>query len=150
MGEFGLSSDAFGPGEEIPRRHACDGEDVSPALFWRDPPAGTRSLALIVEDPDAPRGTFTHWLAWNIEPVAAGLGQGESAPAEGRNDFGIGGWSGPCPPPGPGPHRDFFRLHALDVRLDVGFRAGRRELDRALAGHVLATAELMGRYERSA
>ena len=148
MGEFGLSSDAFGPGEQIPRRHACDGEDVSPALSWRDPPTGTRSLALIVEDPDAPRGTFTHWLAWNIEPVAGGLGQGEPAAAEGRNDFGIGGWSGPCPPPGHGPHRYFFRLHALDARLDVGFRAGRRELDRALAGHVLGAAELMGIYER--
>jgi Raf kinase inhibitor-like YbhB/YbcL family protein len=148
VGEFGLSSDAFGQGEEIPRRHACDGEDVSPALSWRDPPAGTRSLALIVEDPDAPRGTFTHWLAWNIEPVAGGLAEDESAAAEGRNDFGIGGWSGPCPPPGHGPHRYFFRLHALDARLDVGFRAGRRELDRALAGHVLGAAELMGLYER--
>jgi Raf kinase inhibitor-like YbhB/YbcL family protein len=148
VAEFGLSSDAFGPGEEIPRRHACDGEDVSPALFWRDPPAGTRSLALIVEDPDAPRGTFTHWLAWNIEPVTGGLGEGESAPAEGRNDFGIGGWSGPCPPPGHGPHRYFFRLHALDARLTIGIRAGRRELEQALAGHVLETAELMGRYER--
>jgi len=148
VGEFGLSSDAFGQGEEIPRRHACDGEDVSPALSWRDPPAGTRSLALIVEDPDAPRGTFTHWLAWNIEPVAGGLGEDESAAAEGRNDFGISGWSGPCPPPGHGPHRYFFRLHALDARLDVGFRAGRRELDRALAGHVLGAAELMGIYER--
>ena len=148
MGEFGLSSDAFGQGEEIPRRHACDGEDVSPALSWRDPPAGTRSLALIVEDPDAPRGTFTHWLAWKIEPVAGGLGEDESAAAAGRNDFGIGGWSGPCPPPGHGPHRYFFRLHALDARLEVGFRAGRRELDRALAGHVLGAAELMGIYER--
>jgi Raf kinase inhibitor-like YbhB/YbcL family protein len=150
VGEFGLSSNAFGHGDEIPRRHACDGEDVSPALSWSDPPAGTRALALIVEDPDAPVGTFTHWVAWNIEPVAGGLGEGVSAPAEGRNDFGTGGWSGPCPPPGHGPHRYFFRLYALDAQLAVGFRAGRRELEQALAGHVLETAELIGRYERRA
>jgi Raf kinase inhibitor-like YbhB/YbcL family protein len=148
VGEFALSSEAFTDGDEIPRRHTCEGEDVSPALSWSDPPAGTRTLALIVDDPDAPRGTFTHWLAWNIDPVAGGLRDGESAPGEGRNDFGVRGWSGPCPPPGHGVHRYFFRLHALDVELAVGFGAGRRELEQALAGHVLATAELLGRYER--
>ena len=148
MGEFGLSSNAFAHGDQIPRRHTCDGEDVSPALSWSDQPAGTRALALIVEDPDAPAGTFTHWLAWNIDPLAGGLAEGGSAPSEGRNDFGMSGWSGPCPPPGHGLHRYFFRLHALDARLDVGFRAGRRELERAISGHVLATAELMGSYER--
>ena len=148
MAEFGLRSEAFAHGHEIPRRHTCDGEDVSPALSWSDPPAGTRALALIVDDPDAPVGTFTHWLAWDIDPLARGLREGESAPEEGRNDFGVGGWSGPCPPPGHGTHRYFFRLHALDAELDVGFRAGRRALDRALAGHVLVTAELIGTYER--
>ncbi len=148
VSEFGLSSDAFAHRDEIPRRHTCEGEDVSPSLSWSDPPTGTRALALVVDDPDAPVGTFTHWLAWNIDPAAGGLGEGEPAPAEGRNDFGIGGWSGPCPPPGHGSHRYFFRLHALDAKLDVGLRAGRRELERALASHVLATAELMGRYER--
>jgi Raf kinase inhibitor-like YbhB/YbcL family protein len=81
-------------------------------------------------------------------PLAGGLAEGESAPAEGRNDFGIGGWSGPCPPPGHGTHRYFFRLHALDAQLDVGFGAGRRELDEALADHVVAIAELMATYER--
>ena len=148
MGEFALRSEAFPDGGEIPRRHTCDGEDVSPALSWSDLPAGTRALALVVDDPDAPVGTFTHWLAWNIDPLARGLGEGESAPADGRNDFGMGGWSGPCPPPGRGAHRYFFRLHALDAELDVGFCAGRRELERALTGHVLVTAELMGTYER--
>ena len=148
VGEFALRSEAFPHGGEIPGRHTCDGEDVSPALSWSDPPAGTRALALMVEDPDAPVGTFTHWLAWNIDPWARGLGEGESAPAEGRNDFGVSGWSGPCPPPGHGAHRYFFRLHALDGELSVGFQAGRHELERALAGHVLVTAELMGTYER--
>jgi Raf kinase inhibitor-like YbhB/YbcL family protein len=146
--EFTLSSEAFAHGDEIPRRHTCEGEDISPALSWGDPPAATRALALIVDDPDAPRGTFTHWVAWNIDPMAGGLAEGESAPAEGRSDFGTAGWSGPCPPPGHGVHRYFFRLHALDAEVEVGFRAGRRELERAIAGHVLTTAELMGRYER--
>jgi Raf kinase inhibitor-like YbhB/YbcL family protein len=148
VAEFALSSEAFRHGGEIPRRHTCDGDDVSPALSWSDPPPGTRVLALIVDDPDAPVGTFTHWLAWNIDPQTGGLREGESAPLEGRNDFGRGGWGGPCPPPGHGPHRYFLRLHALDVELDVGFRAGRRELESALSGHVLMTAELMGTYER--
>ena len=141
-------SEAFAHGDEIPRRYTCEGEDLSPALSWSDPPAQTRALALIVEDPDAPRGTFTHWVAWNIDPMAGGLGEGESAPGEGRNDFGTAGWSGPCPPPGHGAHRYFFRLYALDAEVHIGFRAGRRELERAIAGHVLTTAELMARYER--
>jgi Raf kinase inhibitor-like YbhB/YbcL family protein len=148
VAEFALRSEEFTHGNEIPRRHTCEGEDVSPALSWSDPPAGTRALALIVDDPDAPRGTFTHWVAWNIDPLAGGLGEGESAPAEGRNDFGTVGWSGPCPPPGHGPHRYFFRLHALDAELELGFRVGRREFEPALAGHVLMTAELMGTFER--
>jgi Raf kinase inhibitor-like YbhB/YbcL family protein len=148
VGEFTLTSSAFTRGEEIPRRHTCDGEDVSPELSWSDPPAGTVSLALIVDDPDAPVGTFTHWLAWDIDRQAGGLGEGAAAPAEGRNDFGTSGWSGPCPPPGHGPHRYVFQLHALDARLDAGFHATRRELDQALAGHVLETAELVGTYER--
>jgi Raf kinase inhibitor-like YbhB/YbcL family protein len=148
VGEFALTSNAFRHGDEIPRRHGCEGDDVSPALSWSDPPAGTRALALVVDDPDAPVGVFTHWLAANIDSQVRGLAEGESAPAEGRNDFGRTGWSGPCPPPGHGAHRYFFRLHALDAPLDVGFRSGRREFDEALAGHVLATAELMGTYER--
>jgi Raf kinase inhibitor-like YbhB/YbcL family protein len=148
VAEFTLSSEAFTHRGEIPRRHTCEGDDVSPALSWSDPPPGTRSLALIVDDPDAPIGTFTHWLVWNIDPAAGGLAEGESGHAEGRNDFGAGGWSGPCPPHGHGVHRYFFRLHAVDTELDVGFRAGREQLEGALEGHVLATAELMGTFAR--
>jgi Raf kinase inhibitor-like YbhB/YbcL family protein len=148
VAEFALSSEAFGHGGEIPRRHTCDGDDVSPALSWSDPPPGARALALVVDDPDAPAGTFTHWLAWNLDPRAGGLGEGESAPVQGRNDFGRRGWGGPCPPPGHGAHRCVFRLHGLDAEVEVGSRAGRRELEAALSGHVVTTAELMGRYER--
>jgi Raf kinase inhibitor-like YbhB/YbcL family protein len=148
VGEFALSSEAFTHRGEIPRRHTCEGEDVSPALSWTDPPPGSRSLALVVDDPDAPVGTFTHWLAWNVDPAASGLAEGESAPSEGTNDFGTGGWSGPCPPRGHGRHRYFFRLHALDAELEVGLEAAREEVEQALAGHVVATAELIGTYER--
>jgi phosphatidylethanolamine-binding protein (PEBP) family uncharacterized protein len=104
-----LTSPAFADGEEIPRDHACTGRDRSPALAWAEVPADTRSLALIVDDPDAPRGTFTHWLAWGMDPGAGGLAEGERPPHEGRNDFGTVGYRGPCPPPGHGPHRYRFR-----------------------------------------
>lgn len=143
-----LSTPAFAPGARIPARYTCEGEDVSPALSWTAPPAGTRSLALIVEDPDAPGRTFTHWLAWGIDPGCAGLGEGERAPREGRNDFGAPGYRGPCPPVGHGPHRYVFRLLALDAELDLPPGASRGQVERALAGHVLAEAELVGIYER--
>ena len=133
---------------QIPRRHTCDGENTSPPLSFVSIPEGTRSLALIVDDPDAPVGTFDHWLAWAIDPGAGGLDEGETAPRDGRNGFGVRGYSGPCPPPGHGPHRYFFRLHALDAELELQSGAAREQLERALQGHVLESAELVGRYER--
>jgi Raf kinase inhibitor-like YbhB/YbcL family protein len=145
---FELRSTAFSDGEPIPRRHTCEGEDVSPPLSWSDPPEGTQSLALVVDDPDAPGGTFTHWLAWDIDPAAGALGEGQAAPSEGSNDFGQAGYRGPCPPPGHGPHRYSFRLYALDAPLGVRPGAGKTEVERALDGLALATVELMGRYER--
>jgi Raf kinase inhibitor-like YbhB/YbcL family protein len=143
---FEITSDAFAEGGTIPSRHTCDGENVSPSLSFAGAPAGTRSLALVVEDPDAPVGTFTHWLAWGIDASADGLDEGQAAPREGRNGFGTTGYAGPCPPQGR--HRYFFRLHALNTDLDLAPGADRDQLDRALAGHVLDTAELMGGYER--
>jgi Raf kinase inhibitor-like YbhB/YbcL family protein len=148
MSDFTLTSNAFDSGQEIPRRHSCEGDDVSPPLSWSGAPEGARSLALIVDDPDAPGGTFAHWLAWAIEPESAGIREGETAPVEGRNDFGTIGYRGPCPPPGHGPHRYFFRLHALDANVELARGAGKRDLERAIEGHVLGTAELNGRYER--
>jgi len=145
---FSLTSSAFVPGGPIPRRHACDGEDHSPPLSWSAPPGGTRSLALILDDPDAPSGRFIHWLAWGITPDAGGLADGQAAPLEGRNDFGTVGYRGPCPPRGHGRHRYRFQLHAVgqDLRLAPG--AGVGELERVLGGTVLAVAELVGTYER--
>jgi Raf kinase inhibitor-like YbhB/YbcL family protein len=148
VADFALQSSAFEPGRSIPRRHSCEGEDLSPPLSWSGAPEGTRSLALVVDDPDAPAGTFTHWLGWALNPAAQGLDEGEAAPVEGRNDFGTSGYRGPCPPPGHGPHRYSFRLHALDSDLDLRPGAGKRELERGLEGHTLAVAELVGTYER--
>jgi Raf kinase inhibitor-like YbhB/YbcL family protein len=149
MSAFALRSPAFENGAPIPRRHTCEGQDVSPALEWTAPPAEARSLALVVEDPDAPGGTFTHWLAWGIEPEAPGLAEGQRPPLEGRNDFRQRGWRGPCPPRGHGPHRYVFRLVALDAALeDLAPGATARHVDEAVSGHVLAAAELVGTFER--
>jgi Raf kinase inhibitor-like YbhB/YbcL family protein len=146
--EFALHSIGFEHGEPISQRNSCEGEDLSPPLSWSGAPESTRSLALIVDDPDAPAGTFTHWVGWGIDPGAQGLGEGEAAPVEGRNDFGTSGYRGPCPPPGHGRHRYFFRLYALDSELDLQPGADKGEVERALEGHTLAVAELIGTYER--
>ena len=140
-------SAAFGVEEQIPVRHTCDGDDVSPPLAWTAPPDGTVSLALCLDDPDAGRYPFTHWLAWGLPAVAGGLGEGEPAPAEGRNDFGATGYRGPCPPPG-NPHRYLFRLYALDAELELRAADRRLSFDAALESHVLETAELAGTYGR--
>jgi Raf kinase inhibitor-like YbhB/YbcL family protein len=148
VAEFLLTSGAFAAGGTIPRRHTCDGEDRSPPLSWTAPPVGSRSLALILDDPDAPGGRFVHWLAWGIPQEALGLAEGEAAPLEGRNDFGTVGYRGPCPPRGHGPHRYRFRLHALAQELRLAPGSGVAELERALTGSLLAVAELVGTYER--
>jgi Raf kinase inhibitor-like YbhB/YbcL family protein len=148
MAEFALESNAFENAQAIPRRHSCEGEDVSPPIRWSNLPEGTRSLALVVDDPDAPGGVFTHWIAWGLDPAAEGLGEGDSAPREGQNDFGASGYRGPCPPPGHGRHRYVFRLYALDAEPELAVGSGKAELEQAIEGHVLTTAELVGTYER--
>ncbi len=149
-----VNSRVISPGGEFPKRNTCDGGDISPQLSWSEPPKGTQAFALILDDPDAPRGTFTHWLLWDVPgssrelpenlPKAASLPGGGS---QGRNDFGKTGYGGPCPPPGK-PHRYFIRLYALDKPLAIKPGASRAELEHALQGHVLAQGELMGRYGR--
>jgi hypothetical protein len=148
MPEFALESSAFVNAQAIPSRHTCDGEDLSPPLTWTNPPDETRSLALVVDDPDAPNGVFTHWVAWGLDPGAGGLGEGQAAPSEGRNDFGTTGYRGPCPPPGHGRHRYVFRLYALDAVPEPGSGAVKAALEQAIEGHVLTMAELVGTYER--
>jgi Raf kinase inhibitor-like YbhB/YbcL family protein len=148
MTEFALESGAFEHAQPIPKRHTCDGEDVSPPLHWTNVPEEARSLVLLLDDPDAPSGIFTHWIAWGLDPATGALGEGEATPSEGRNDFGSVGYRGPCPPPGHGRHRYVFRLYALERDLDLDSGAGKAELEQAIEGHVVTMAELVGTYER--
>jgi Raf kinase inhibitor-like YbhB/YbcL family protein len=151
---FALKSTAFANGGEIPRRYTCDGADLSPALSWVGVPAGTQSLALIADDPDAPVGTWTHWILWNVSAKATVLPEGvpqietlDNGARQGRNDFKRIGYGGPCPPPGK-THRYFFKLYALDTRLDLKAGASKNELEFAMKGHVLSQTELVGIYRR--
>ena len=143
-----VSSTAFSEGKSIPEKYTCDGQNVSPSLTWSGAPAGAKSFALIVDDPDAPSGTFTHWVLYDVPPGAAELKEGSHGGGkEGMNDFKKRGYGGPCPPPG-GPHRYFFRLYALDLG-SLG-KAGLSKHDAlaAMKGHILAEGQLMGTYQR--
>ena len=156
MQNISISTDAFQSGGTIPSRYTCDGEDVSPALTWSGVPEGTKSIALIMDDPDAPGRTFVHWVLYNIPantrklpeavPKAQTLNDGSR---HGRNDFMKDriGYRGPCPPPGK-PHRYYFRIYALDTELDLPPGASRAEVEKAMKGHVLGSGELMGKYGR--
>ena len=152
-----LSSSAFSAGGDIPTRYTCEGKDISPPLAWSAPPAGTRSLALIMDDPDAPdlpapKTTFTHWVVYNLPPIAGALAEAanqSSLPAGARqalNDLQRPDYVGPCPPIGR--HRYFTRLFALDVVLPDLDRQGPARVEAAFAGHVLAEAELVGLYQK--
>lgn len=148
MKTFILKSSAFEHNSSIPSRYTCDGEDVNPPLEISDVPEGTQSFALIVDDPDAPIGTFTHWLLWNI-PLDITKIDEDSVPegaVEGENDFGRVGWGGPCPPTGT--HRYFFKMYALDTKLELERGATKAKLEKAMEGHILGKAELLGRYTR--
>jgi len=141
-----ITSFSFQAGGDIPAKFTCDGTNVSPALQIGGVPNEAKSLVLIVDDPDAPRGLFTHWIIWNIDPKTTRVAE-NSAPAagvQGTNDFGKRNYGGPCPPSGT--HRYFFKIFALDTKLELKPNARRAELDAAMRGHVLAQGELMGRY----
>jgi Raf kinase inhibitor-like YbhB/YbcL family protein len=149
-----ISSTAFSAGETIPKKFTCDGPDVSPQLKWNDPPADTQSIALIMDDPDAPVGTWVHWVLYDLPAATRELSEGvpkqeqlSSGARQGRNDFGKIGYSGPCPPAGQ-PHRYFFKMYALNAKLGLKAGATKADLERAIKGHVLAQAELIGRYGR--
>jgi Raf kinase inhibitor-like YbhB/YbcL family protein len=146
-----LKSSAFKPGEFIPPKFTCDGEDVNPLLEIRDVPADAKSLALIVDDPDATRGTtWVHWLLWNIDPRTQYISE-DSVPFGailGKTDFGYLRYGGPCPPRGSKPHRYMFKLYALDKMLDLPEGSTKADLERAMAGHILAEASLVGLYGR--
>ncbi len=152
-GRMQMMSPAFDAGGMIPAQYTCDGSDISPPLHWTDPPGGTQTLALIADDPDAPVRTWVHWVVWNIPaharvldenlPKTASLPNGAH---QGTTDFRRIGYGGPCPPAGT--HRYFFKLYALDTTLNLPSSTTKRALERAMDRHILAQAELMGRYRR--
>jgi len=149
-----LSSSAFVHDGEIPARYTCDGEDTAPPLAWSGAPAGTKSFALIVDDPDAPdprapTRTYVHWVVFNLPPDASGVGGGAALTGgarEGKNDWGKSRYGGPCPPIGK--HRYFFKLYALDATVPDRSSTTKADLEAAMRGHVLAHAELVGLYQR--
>ncbi|MDD5712407.1 MAG: YbhB/YbcL family Raf kinase inhibitor-like protein [Smithellaceae bacterium] len=148
-----IDSPLFEQGALIPPRFTCDGQDISPPLHWGDVPAAAQSLALIVDDPDAPVGTWVHWVVYNIPPSSSGMPEHVEKVKEladgtrqGKNDWPKLGYDGPCPPSGT--HRYFFKLYALDWKLPLAAGATKAELLREMKGHILAEAELMGRYKR--
>jgi Raf kinase inhibitor-like YbhB/YbcL family protein len=149
---FELISTAFEQGEPIPVKYSCDGEDISPSLAWGDPPQGTQSLALIMDDPDAPVGTWDHWIVFNIpadvrelpEGMPAGMKFGDVAVTFGKNSWGRSDYGGPCPPGGT--HRYFFKLYALDTTLPSDESMDKKQVLAAMDGHILAETELMGTF----
>jgi Raf kinase inhibitor-like YbhB/YbcL family protein len=148
-----LSSDVFDTGGEIPSRHTCDGKNVSPSLSWSGAPDGTQSFALIVDDPDAPKTTWVHWVLYNLPATSTGLSEAiaadllPSGTLHGSNDWQCTGYGGPCPPIGR--HRYFFKLYALDIELPNLRLPGKNALERAMQSHVLENAVLMGTYRRA-
>lgn len=149
-----VSSPAFEDGQEVPAEYTCQGQDISPPLSWEGVPRGTQSLALIMDDPDAPGGVFTHWVLFNIPPESCHLP--EAMPTtpqlsggilQGRSDFGRIGYGGPCPPPGPVHHYRFV-IYALDKQLGLKTGSTRQQVLDAIAGHILAQGQLVGTYRR--
>lgn len=154
MADFLVSTTAFHQGGEIPQKYSCDGQNISPPVSWTAPPSGTRSIALIFEDPDAPSGLFVHWVVYNLPPSAGGLVEGVEKsgkmPAvltQGRNGAGSAGYRGPCPPPGPA-HRYFFRIYALNMEPALPAGLSAQSLREMMESHILAETETMGKYQR--
>jgi len=153
MMELTVTSTAFSEGGMIPSRYSCDGEDISPPLRWSEGPEGTKVYALISDDPDAPMGTWVHWVIYNIPAAVTSLPENVPTTAElkdgshqGINDFKRHGYGGPCPPGGT--HRYYFKVYALDAMIEAGPGLSKKKLLRAMEGHILAKGELMGKYSR--
>ena len=149
-----LNSPDFTPGGNIPKQFTCEGANISPALKWNDPPTATQSFVLIADDPDAPAGTWVHWVLFDLPANLRALPhnfpknkQSADGSRQGRNDFGEIGYGGPCPPPGK-PHRYFFKLYALDTKLNLAPGATKKQVERAMQGHILAQGEYIGRFSR--
>ena len=149
LAKLSLSSDAFQDGQPIPTQYTCDGADQTPTLRWGEPPAGTKSFALVVDDPDAPSGTFRHWGVYDIPASARSIGGAQKLGAEVTNDFGKPGYGGACPPKGHGPHHYHFKLFALDAdRLGISDNAKVEDVEAAAKQKAIGQGELVGTYER--
>ena len=157
MAQFSLTSPSFRNNQSIPAKHSCEGADASPALTWEGAPAGTKSFALITDDPDAPGGTFVHWVLYGIPGTTTQLPENvaktETVAAlsnakQGTSSFGRVGYGGPCPPRGHGIHHYHFKLYALDTELNLAQRVTKSQLEAAMKGHILSQAELVGTYRR--
>ena len=150
QGRFGnmkLSSSVFEDNKAMPSEYTCDGADVSPPLSFSSIPENTKSLALIMDDPDAPMGIWVHWLVWNIPVNKTGFSKGENITyPNGKNDFGNFGYGGPCPPSGI--HRYFFKLYALDTTIELNEGSTKKQLESAMSGHIIEEAQLIGTYKR--
>jgi Raf kinase inhibitor-like YbhB/YbcL family protein len=142
-----LTSSAFQEGGAIPKKYTCDGQNISPQLDWSGLPAQAKSLVLVVDDPDAPGGTFVHWVLYGLPADLKSLPEGASTGVQGVNDFRKNGYGGPCPPKG-NPHRYYFKLYALDMDLSLKPGASKADVEKAVRGHILAQGQLMGKYGR--
>jgi Raf kinase inhibitor-like YbhB/YbcL family protein len=154
MENISVSADGFKDGGTILDMHTCKGKDISPSLSWNGIPAGTKCIALIMDDPDAPGGTFVHWVLYNlpaqIQKLPEGIPHDKTLPdgsMQGMTDFGRTGYGGPCPPPGK-PHRYYFKIYALDSKINLPPGASKKQLEDEIVGHILAKGELMGTYKR--
>lgn len=142
-----MESPAFENHQTIPKKFTCEGENISPELRIKKVPAGTKSLVIIVDDPDAPHGVFVHWVAWNIDPATSKLEEGVTLKFQGKNHYGEIGYKGPCPPLGER-HRYFFKLYALDIELNLPIGSNKEQLLETIQGHILGKTELIGLYQR--
>jgi Raf kinase inhibitor-like YbhB/YbcL family protein len=147
MKKLSVMSPTFENNQLIPAKYTCDGDNVNPPLAIDGVPEGTKTLALIVDDPDAPMGTWDHWIVWNIPATTSKIAENTVPGTEGMNDSRRRSYGGPCPPSGT--HRYFFKVYALDVKLDLSSTARKRDVEKAMQGHVLAKGELVGLYRRS-
>ncbi len=146
MKELTIKSPAFERNSPIPKKYSCDGEEMNPPLTVEGVPKESKSLALIVDDPDAPHGTFDHWVVWDISPATTKIAEHSVPGTEGLNGARQKGFMGPCPPSGT--HRYFFKVYALDKELKLGPKTTKRELEKAIENHILAKGELIGLYKR--
>ena len=154
MEKISISADGFKEGGTIPDEFTCNGKDISPSLSWEGIPAGTKSISLIMDDPDCSEGTFVHWVLYNIPPETRKMPKGiphnktlADGSMQGMTDFGRAGYGGPCPPPGK-PHRYYFKVYALDIILVLPPAVSKNQLENAMKGHILASGELTGKYQR--